>query len=746
MVTVKFSRRFLTLAACLSISYGIEASESTPNSGMLDEVIVTATKRAERAQDVPSSISVLSSVQLEDLHATNLEDIASYAPGLVISGGGSPGQTSIILRGLNSQQNGSLVATVLDDVPVGSSAGWVREDAYQLDLLPYDIERIEVLRGPQGTLYGADSMGGVLKYVTKSPDLNDLHAQAGAEGFGIQDASNAGYAGRFMVNAPLIDGQLAARFSAYDRHTPGYIDNPLRGARGENALEQRGGHLSVLFQPNDRLSMKLQVLYQKIDSSGNANVKSERLGSVAPYRVGPPLEGDLVRNHPLPEAFVADVKFFSYNLDWNLGFADLTSVSSYSDKKLDQIQDFSDRYGYLLPILDPHVPPTTSTLVPFVFQGGTQRYTEELRLASPSGRRFEWLVGGFYTHETGHNYQILNALNSDQSILDRLNPLVFVAFPTTYQEEAAFANLTYRFTDMFDMTGGIRRSKNSQVVDQHYSGALYGGASSVSLPAGEYVNTYAFSPRLHLTRDAMLYLRLATGYRPGGPNVIIPLYPQIPPQTTADRTTNYEVGFKGTFFERRVSLDLAVFKVRWSDLQSSTCTPDGNACYSINAGQAVTQGAEFSAEVALTEALRLVLNGAYTDAHVSQTVPAVGAVDGTRLPTAPRWTGASTINYQLPNVQRWTPRLSAGLRIISDQYTELSNSSTAGILPGYTLADFNATLSDGRYEFALYAKNLADRRVFSSAFTRTDQRSGDSYFYGSVVQPRTIGLSVDAKF
>lgn len=751
-MTNRISARIFVTVASLGAAYGLfnapaahAATDAATDTTALDEIIVTASKRSERAQDVPASISVLGSAQLQDLHATSLEDIASYAPGLVISNGGSPGQSSIILRGLNSEQNGALVATLIDDSPVGSSAGWVREDAYQLDLLPYDIERIEVLRGPQGTLYGANSMGGVLKYVTKNPDLNQSQAQVGGDGFGIAGGGDVGYAARGMVSVPIVDGKAAIRISLYDRRTPGYIDNPLRGVSNENGLTQRGGRIALLWQPTDALSFKLQDLYQETNSEGNATDEAQRLGTTTPYRVGNWL-GDLTYNHVLAEPFNQATNFLALAINWNLGFAEFTSASSFSNKHLSQMTDYSNNIGYLIPILDPTVPPTTSTLSRFDLKLSTKRYTQEFRLASPSGGRFEWLIGAFYTNETSANHQILDAFNSDMTLIPALTPFLDFSAPTTYKESAVFGNVTYRISDAFDVTAGLRQSKNTQTNDQISGGFLLSPPSNVYATAAQSVTNYAVSPRFHFNSDNMIYVRVATGYRPGGPNDAIPGYPDIPTQTNADRITNYEAGIKTEFLERRASIDFAVYKILWSDLQSSAYTPDGNFSYSVNNGTASSQGFELSTFYAPIQNLRLAFNAAYTDAKLTESVPDVDAVNGARLPTAPRWTASGTLDYRFAAIQNWTPKIYTGLRYIDTQYTSVSSYSSAAILPGYTLVDLNASVSNGRYDIALYAKNLTDKRVFSSAKTQTDQRDGSTFMFGSIIQPRMVGISVDVKF
>jgi iron complex outermembrane receptor protein len=214
--------------AALLMAQGAFAQD---DADTMEEIVVTAQKRTENVQDVPISISVLGAQQIENLHATELADYAAYVPGLVINNGGSPGQVTITLRGLNPLSSTTMVATVIDEAPVGSSAGWARESLFSFDMMPYDLERVEILKGPQGTLYGANSMGGLLKYVTTAPDLNHFQVRAGADVFSIEGADDLGLSGRIAANFPIVQDKLAIRASYYNGTRPGFIDNPSRAAR-----------------------------------------------------------------------------------------------------------------------------------------------------------------------------------------------------------------------------------------------------------------------------------------------------------------------------------------------------------------------------------------------------------------------------------------------------------------------------------------------------------------------------------
>jgi iron complex outermembrane receptor protein len=731
------------------------AADSTPfDADMLEEIIVTATKRAERALDVAASISVISAADLETLHVTSLQDLAAAAPGFVVVSVGSPGQTGIVLRGLPILSGGSLVATLIDDSAVGSSAAFANEPGFELDMLPYDLERIEILRGPQGTLYGANSMGGLLKYVTKDPNLTTSEAQVGGETFVIKGGGSLGAGARGSWSAPLIDGTLAVRASLYGQETPGYLKNPLRGLNHENSLSQHGGRLSMLWQPAIELKVELQGIYQRTDSAGDANIFAQELGTPqdAYYRPGNWLGGDLTDPHVIPEPFSSDLKFFSGTLDWHTAFADLVSVTSYSDKQVAQTQDFSEIAGYLQPLLDPNV---TSMLNQSRFYVSVRRASQEIRLASPSGQRFEWLAGVYYTDEKATNDQFLDALDSQLKLIPSLNPFFAAHVPSSYTETALFGSSTYRITGQFDLTVGLRWLRNKQYVDQDTLPGLYLPASNSINRSAETPKTYSVGARYHPQADTMVYLRVASGYRPGIPNQIIPGYPEIPPQAKSDTMVNYEIGVKSELINRKATLDLAVFKIDWSHMQLYIPIPNNNISYAINAGKVTSEGFEFAAIYWPVDAFHLAVNAGYSDAFATKAVPAAGIFIGTRLPS-PKWTAAATFDYRMRDLNQWTPHLSGSWRYIAPTYSTLSTTPPVGLTPGYSWVDVDLHMTKGRYDVSLYAKNLLDKRALNTAGPFTENTAGANApappgppspsFGGVPIPPRVVGLGVSVRF
>ncbi|MGH8174568.1 MAG: TonB-dependent receptor plug domain-containing protein, partial [Rhodanobacteraceae bacterium] len=269
----------LGVLTCMSASHAIAqdaptnaAEEETARDATeLNAVIVTANKREEDVLTVPSSISVINEEQLDNMHATQLSDLQAYVPGLYINSNGSPGKTAGSLRGVSALSSGATVGTYLDETPLGSSGVYQAANFFTLDLLPYDIARVEVLRGPQGTLYGASTMGGLLKYVTVEPDLNTREFRFGGGLSSVENGDDLGWNGRFGANLPLVTDSVGLRISYAQNDLPGFIDNSIDGDEGINGGKQTSARAALLWK-GDAVTLDLTAMRQTIDADNNALV------------------------------------------------------------------------------------------------------------------------------------------------------------------------------------------------------------------------------------------------------------------------------------------------------------------------------------------------------------------------------------------------------------------------------------------------------------------------------------------
>jgi iron complex outermembrane recepter protein len=703
----------------------------------LEEVVVTAQKRTERLKDVPAAVSVLGSRQMLQSHQTRLVDYAATIPGLQVESS-APGRSTLTLRGLALHGDGATVGTYIDDVPFGSSAGGRN---FALELLPYDLERIEVLRGPQGTFYGANALGGLLKYVTKAPDLYERQLSAGMDALAVANGDDAGYVVRAGGNTPLIDGKLAVRASYGFDHTPGYLDIPARRRRDVNETDRQTGNLAMLWQASDRLSVKLGGLVEQIDSPDNVLVRLDLPGKR-------PAIGDLAGVSALAQPFKRTLQLYSATLKYDFGWSELTAVSSFASSTTTLRTDATTTYGPIVTLLSGGT--VESPLAPLDAQFDLRKYTQELRLATPTGGRFEGMLGAFFTYEDAPvTRQMIAALDADGTPLAGLSPLVAVDTPTNYREAAVFTNATYQLTDRLDVSAGVRLARNEQKLTSLISGPLF-PSDETRARSSESVFNYSLAPRFRLDEDTMLYLRIATGYRPGGPNIVLNPQAGVPSEFKSDRITNYELGVKSALLDRRVELNVAVFQIDWDDVQIGLVDFSTGTGYFDNGKAARSRGIEWESVYSPAPSWRFELAATWIDAVLTEDLPANSTLTGAagdRLPSAPRFSGALTANYSFPISATWSGVFGGTYRYVGNRYTGLSGDPNTLQLDQYSTVDLNLGVADRSWSVNLFVRNLMDRRAYVQQDLFVDLATNEALaIEAAPVQPRTFGLSVDKKF
>jgi iron complex outermembrane receptor protein len=258
-------RQALVVLSCAMTASGVIAAT---DDASLEEIVVTAQKRAEKLLDVPASVSAISGDRLQSLQVNSLSDLANYVSGLSVSAGGAPGFRTIVLRGLSTSYSnattGPLVGTYVDDLPVGNSTAGARGAMYGLDLNPYDVDRVEVIKGPQGTLYGANTMGGLVKYVLRKPDLANVGVQMGIDSEDTDGSGKPSWGTHGAVNLPILTDTLAVRISGFFKNDAGYVDNAALGTQDVNHSTESGGLATLLWQATDRLAVRAAILTQDI--------------------------------------------------------------------------------------------------------------------------------------------------------------------------------------------------------------------------------------------------------------------------------------------------------------------------------------------------------------------------------------------------------------------------------------------------------------------------------------------------
>ena len=680
----------------------------------LTEIIVTATKRADLIQNVPQSISAVTGADLEHIGATQIEDYFNYVPGLNFLGNGQVGQHELSLRGITTGLSGSgTVGIYVDDVPFGSTSGFAEGGLLALDLMPFDLSRVEVLRGPQGTLYGSNALGGILKYVTNQPDSGKFEGLVQLDGSSVASGGNDG-GGKLMLNIPLSPGVAALRVSGYYEKTPGWVENVTLHAKDVNESTEKGGRAALLLTPTAALSIKLAAVLQDLSSAGNS------LEDIDP-KTHIPVLGINQQARNIAEPFKEQFRQYSGTIKYDFGPMELVSVTSYQTLWSIAQADQTATFGI------PSFADNTVT---------NHKFNQELRLLSPQAKTLEWLLGASYAKERGQQLEDYEFLPPMPGL-----PLVFVTFPSHYKEHAVFGDLTWHMSSQFDLTLGGRWNKNDQDFFITEQGAAVGPAPLLIPGASSDTSwTWLVNPSYRVNSNLMLYARVATGFRPGGPNVVIPGIPDVPPTFKPDKTINYELGAKSQLLDGQATVDVSMFRINWTDIQLLQSFGGFNAFG--NGGTARSQGIEVVATYRPVRDLTLGINGALTDAKLTSAAPAVGGANGDRLPYVPKFSGAATIDYDFPVVSGVTGFGGLSVRYTGDRNTDYSGLGCASCSPPFTMhqyaaLDLRVGARSGNWSAEFFAKNVTNKRGELSSPQPNEL---------ALLQPRTIGILLSNAF
>jgi len=709
----------------------VAPSDTGSEKSTLNEIIVTATKRAERLQDVPMAASVLTGAQLMATQATTLQDVVNATPGLQLISG-SPVTNELVVRGISvaSSINAS-VATYVDETPFSPEGPFAFSTALAPNLDTYDLARIEVLRGPQGTLYGANALGGLLKYVTNAPDPSGFSASFLTGVNSVDHSGQTGWETHGMVNLPL-GNDSALRIVADDTYFPGYIDDPSRGEKDINDIRRDGVRGSFLWEPTQNFSIRLSANYQKLTAGdfGTEDVSAATLQ---------PIFGDLVQERDLPQPLSVNNQIYNATINWNLDFGTLVSSTSYSEAHLALQSDITSQLGPLTPIYFGRNLGVAATVT-----GPAQTFTQEVRFSSPSNQKWEWIAGLYFDHQSGGDNQAIVPADLKTGQLLNLSPNLSSANTTsTYREYAGFGDLTYHFTSAFEVTAGGRFSSNDQTFNEVTAGLL-AGADDIRHDSSQSVFTYSVDAKYRFNPDTMTYARIATGFVPGGPNDTI-LGATVPATFHSSTTTNYEVGVKGSAAEGRFSYDFDVFDVQWKDIQLEAIVDNFESI--TNGGAARSDGVEGGVGFIPVQGLTLSLNGAYTNARLTENTPtSFGGLAGDRLPLSPYFAGTAAISYERP---LWTDVSGfAGLEwhYEGSRLSEFEMGLPRQELPAYSLVNLHAGLSFHNVTLTAYVKNVGDVQAINTVAQEALPLRGMSALSANINPPRTIGLTLGAKF
>ncbi len=725
----KFNRTALFCGATLAVglngtAVAAQPAADTPTAESDGEIIVTAQKREERLRDVPAPVTAINSDQLLQNNQLLIRDYYDRVPGLSLSPR-LQSQQNISIRGITTGPGNPTVGITIDDIPFGSST--VNGGGLTVpDFDPGDLSRIEVLRGPQGSLYGASSMGGLIKFVTQDPSTTDLSGRVQAGINAVHAGADPGYSIRGRINVPASD-TLAISASGFYRRDAGYIDVPTRNAEDVNRADAHGGRLAVLWRPSTDFRINLGALFQNISGDGSSDV----------YQL-PTLSGLEQNSIPNTGWYHRRVRLFSARAEANVGPLQFTSISAYS------INSFADSFDFTFSI-----GPTALALfhvngAALTADNETRKFSQEIRARTTIANAIDLLVGGFYTRESSDFEQ--RRLAIDPATGRVAGQLRFTSFPSTFEELAGFGAVTFRFSPRFDIQVGGRWSDITQTSVTTTTNTTAAGTTTTFAPRATArldAFTYLVTPRFRPTEDVTLYARLASGYRAGGINVTL----GTPPSYAPDTTKTYELGVKAELFNRLLYVDASAYYIDWDRIQVVVLVPisQGGGSFTTNVGRARSQGVEISTVLRPTSRLTISSWAAYSDAIIAEPFPvtsSIFAARGDRLPYAARWSGNVSVAQRFPIAPHIEGSIGGTMTYVGDRIGEFRNVALRQTLPAYTKIDLNAGITTtSNLSINLFITNLTDRRGALAGGLGYNPQYAFQY-----IQPRTIGLTIAKEF
>ncbi|OHU93419.1 TonB-dependent receptor [Pseudoalteromonas byunsanensis] len=755
------------LTSTLGTSFAVVADEGINKDKSLEVIQITATRRSGSIQEAPLNITALDSDVMRDQNIGELADVARWVPGLTVTDQGGRSGSPIIVRGLNTNSSGpasdgGTVATYINEIPVA------------IDMRLTDVERVEVLIGPQGTLYGAGTLGGAIRYILKDPELDFTTGKVYGDAFQNSESNSFGGETGFIFNTPIIEDKLAVRASINVFKDPGFVDynyvvretgvskpdpdwsdlddinHHLRQEEDNNGETTTTARISLRWVPNDWLDGTLNYFYQKQDSAGRSivhhgalnseNGLNKRIGKYeSAYRYEEPRE--------------KEDSLLSLEVKADLGFAELVSATGYSEFEADGQRDQTDLlirldYGY-------EEFPSFSSFTRELDE--EENFTQELRLVSKGDSDLNWIVGGFYnkSKSNGSSKEYTPgfsqfAVANFGATLIRPDSLEYYSVDRSeVTEQAIFGEVGYQVSDKLTITVGARFYKYKvdadSAVDFPLLNTVFGdaGPNDISL---NFKNSYAeddgslfkFNASYQFSDSVMAYATVSEGFRIGGSNGLAPCPDPLPANQAGcgkpnemlykdDTTTNYELGLKSTWMKNRLHFNAAIFNVDWEDAQISGATEVGQLPYTSNAGSANAKGVEIATRAMLSDSFTAYATYAYTKVELTEDAPFLftsPGPDGTvigitgkksdRLPGSPEQQFSLGVNYQTEIMDNKLLDINYGLTAQSDVISKVGLLDNGETLPGYALSNISAKITGDQWSTTLYINNLFNKYAYTS--------------------------------
>lgn len=740
----KMSATLIGASAIALVASAANAQTQTSDDAQarLDgEIIVTATRRAERLQDVPLAVTAITGEDLVDRGVQRLEDYIRLVPGLAYNTTG-PAISNVFVRGITTSNQAitqsSTVGFYIDESPIDISYG----GRSTVDLRTFDLERIEVLRGPQGTLFGSGSLSGTVRLITAKPKLDEFQAIAEIT---QQHVEGGQWGGDYnaAVNVPVVAGKFAIRAAGYYVAMPGYVDNIQTGARNVNDGHAAGGRAIARFKATDDLTIDAMLVHQVSRPNNDGRTFYTPVGG-----------NDYSYQGRIPDTNRSRYTLGSLTVNAGLGFADLISITSYSKKNVNAFNDDTGRAGVVALVFfgAASVPGLTTNPTQLTALTRSKFFTQEVRLSSSNSDIFKWTVGGYYSDKKGGFLQSL--IGPDFA---RLQPaavpggnLLTVDADITQKEKSVFGELTFTGIPKVEITAGGRYFDTRLTFDLVRSGRLFGLAAPVTDPQ-DVSKEDGFNPKVAISfkpsRNVNIYAQAAKGFRTGGFNSGATLG-TIQRAYSSDSLWNYEAGIKSSVLNGVATINIAGYIIDWKDVQVGL--QQGGFSYTNNSGKARAKGVELEATIRPSRSFSVGHALSISRSELTTNVPfllqssgVLGAFKGDRLPGSPELTASTYAQLDLKVAERPV------FFRVDHQYVGEAFSGfreTGQKFGDYNLINLRAGVTVGPVEAIAFVNNLLDEHKPSNALDRSTlagQTANPAIAFR--LQPRTIGLTLRAR-
>lgn len=782
------------------------AQDATPAAADSDastdgnEITVTATRRATTLQDAPINISAIGAEELSKQRIDDVKGLAAFTPGLTVAETGPRTTGNIIMRGISSadatgnSNSNSAVGVYLGEVPL------------YLDFKLLDISRVEVLQGPQGTLYGLGTLAGAIRYMPNRPNTDKWSIDAHLRAFGESQSGQPGVNGDVTVNIPIVQDHIAFRSTVGYYDNPGFIDynyllrtpgvsdpQPVRGATAAQGSlgtqAQRDANFyskkdlnyertfttrnQLLLELNPDVKMFLTYAHQETKTGGTQSVQAGVLGT-GRY--------ESAKRYQEPADRIADL--FAAEANLNLGFAQVVGTAAWTKQTQESTGDQTDLlldldYGYEA---FPKFSAYTHSL------NTTKQFNGELRLVSSHGGPFSWVIGGFYNNQRTNSfgYEVTPGMANFFHV-NRPDDLEYISFVNTQiKEKAVYGEGTFHFSDKWQVTGGLRYFKYDAFAEGGTDTPLTGGGRSrTPYPLIQFAPSriksgstaadglvYKANTSYKFSDDLLAYFTYSTGYRTGNVNRVAPCLQPLPPGQNVcalpselayqpDKTRNMELGVRAQMFDKRLQFTAAVFHIDWTGLQLPSQTVNGAVGITVNAKDAVSKGFEFTTRVKITPRLTFQGTYSYTDAHLVEDAPNIvadstqpdgkaDAFSGDRLPGSSKHAASAQLTYTQPLNNGAEIEANWAVTYKGDVYSRVGLRGNGEVIPAYTTHRAAVTYHGEHFDLGVFADNIFNKYAVTginndiSSYNQVRTGVVERYYGHTILTPRRVG--VDFRF